>query len=75
MMVPSCAAGAVIGKGGETIGKLQRDTGAKMKMSKNQDTFPGEQSQPMECLDFHSVSSKYDKKCLVLLGADGINCN
>lgn len=41
LMVPSCAAGAVIGKGGETIGKLQRDTGAKMKMSKNQDTFPG----------------------------------
>ena len=41
MLVPSCAAGAVIGKGGETIGKLQRDTGTKMKMSKNQDTFPG----------------------------------
>lgn len=43
MLVPSNAAGAVIGKGGETIGKLQRETGAKMKMSKNQDVFPGQQ--------------------------------
>jgi len=40
-MVPSCAAGAVIGKGGDTIGKLQKETGAKIKMSKTQDVFPG----------------------------------
>lgn len=46
MMVPSCAAGAVIGKGGETIGRIQKETGAKMKMSKNQDVFPGEISFP-----------------------------
>lgn len=44
ILVPSCAAGAVIGKGGETIGKLQRESSAKMKMSKNQDTFPGERA-------------------------------
>lgn len=49
IMVPSCAAGAVIGKGGETIGRLQRETTAKIKMSKNQDTFPGKYSLLMSC--------------------------
>ncbi|KAF6026765.1 NOVA1 [Bugula neritina] len=55
MLVPSCAAGAVIGKGGETIGKLQRDSTAKMKMSKNQDTFPG--TSERVCLIVGTVSA------------------
>lgn len=35
------AAGAIIGKGGETIAQLQKDTGARVKMSKSHDYYPG----------------------------------
>lgn len=41
MLVPSVAAGAIIGKGGETIAQLQKDTGARVKMSKSHDFYPG----------------------------------
>ncbi|XP_054720324.1 RNA-binding protein Pasilla-like isoform X1 [Uloborus diversus] len=41
ILVPSVAAGAIIGKGGETIEQLQRDAGAKVKMSKATDFYPG----------------------------------
>lgn len=41
-MVPSVAAGAIIGKGGETIASLQKDAGARVKMSKSHDFYPGE---------------------------------
>lgn len=40
-LVPCVAAGAIIGKGGETIAQLQKDTGARMKMSKSNDFYPG----------------------------------
>lgn len=40
-LVPSVAAGAIIGKGGETIASLQRDAGARVKMSKSHDFYPG----------------------------------
>jgi RNA-binding protein Nova len=43
-LVPSVAAGAIIGKGGETIASLQKDTGARVKMSKSHDFYPGEWS-------------------------------
>jgi RNA-binding protein Nova len=39
--VPSVAAGAIIGKGGETIASLQKDAGARVKMSKSHDFYPG----------------------------------
>lgn len=35
------AAGAIIGKGGDTIAQLQKDTGARVKMSKSHDFYPG----------------------------------
>lgn len=35
------AAGAIIGKGGETIAQLQKDTNARVKMSKANDFYPG----------------------------------
>lgn len=35
------AAGAIIGKGGETIAQLQREKHAKVKMSKANDFYPG----------------------------------
>ncbi|XP_055677079.1 RNA-binding protein Pasilla isoform X2 [Lutzomyia longipalpis] len=40
-LVPAVAAGAIIGKGGETIATLQKDTGARVKMSKSHDFYPG----------------------------------
>jgi hypothetical protein len=42
VLVPSVAAGAIIGKGGETIAHLQKETGARVKMSKSHDFYPGE---------------------------------
>nr|CAD7200617.1 unnamed protein product [Timema douglasi] len=41
ILVPSIAAGAIIGKGGETIAQLQKDAGARVKMSKANDFYPG----------------------------------
>ncbi|OQV12988.1 RNA-binding protein Nova-1 [Hypsibius exemplaris] len=41
ILVPSVAAGAIIGKGGETIAMLQQDTQTRIKMSKATDFFPG----------------------------------
>ncbi|XP_050510590.1 RNA-binding protein Pasilla isoform X1 [Diabrotica virgifera virgifera] len=41
VLVPSVAAGAIIGKGGETIAQLQKETGARVKMSKSHDYYPG----------------------------------
>lgn len=41
MLVPGVAAGAIIGKGGDTIAQLQKDTGARVKMSKANDFYPG----------------------------------
>lgn len=41
ILVPSTAAGAIIGKGGETIAQLQKDAGARIKMSKANDFYPG----------------------------------
>ncbi|CAH0551917.1 unnamed protein product [Brassicogethes aeneus] len=40
LLVPSVAAGAIIGKGGETIAQLQKETGARVKMSKSHDFYP-----------------------------------
>ena len=41
VLIPAMAAGAIIGKGGETITQIQRDTGANVKMSKAKDFYPG----------------------------------
>lgn len=41
VLVPSVAAGAIIGKGGETIAQMQKETGARVKMSKSHDFYPG----------------------------------
>lgn len=52
ILVPAVAAGAIIGKGGETIAQLQKDAGARVKMSKANDFYPGkaESSSRVECL-------------------------
>ena len=41
MLIPSVAAGAIIGKGGETIAEIQKNVGARIKMSKPNDFYPG----------------------------------
>ncbi|CAI9731936.1 RNA-binding protein Pasilla-like isoform X7 [Octopus vulgaris] len=41
MLIPSCAAGAIIGKGGESIGHIQKDTGSRIRMTKLNDFYPG----------------------------------
>lgn len=41
MLIPSTAAGSIIGKGGQTIAQLQRDTGTNVKLSKANDFYPG----------------------------------
>ena len=43
ILVPAAAVGAIMGKGGETILQLQKDAGAKIKMSRSQDFYPGNQ--------------------------------
>lgn len=47
------ASGAIIGKGGETIAALQKDAGARVKMSKSHDFYPGE----FTSRSFHATSS------------------
>ncbi|VEL37945.1 unnamed protein product [Protopolystoma xenopodis] len=44
ILIPSNAAGGVIGKGGEAIATIQRETGTKVKMSKLYEFYPGESS-------------------------------
>ncbi|CAH8438111.1 unnamed protein product [Schistosoma turkestanicum] len=41
ILVPSVAVGAIIGKGGESIAKIQKETGARIKLSKVNDLYPG----------------------------------
>lgn len=41
VLIPSAAAGAIIGKGGETIAEVQQKVGAKVKLSKANDFYPG----------------------------------
>ena len=39
LLIPSAAAGAIIGKGGETIAEVQKNAGARIKMSKANDFY------------------------------------
>lgn len=39
--MPAAAAGRIIGKGGTTIAQLQKDAGARVKMSKASEFYPG----------------------------------
>ena len=38
---PDTAAGSIIGKGGSTINEMQTQTGARIQLSRNDETFPG----------------------------------
>uniref|UniRef100_A0A0X3P5Z4 K Homology domain-containing protein n=3 Tax=Schistocephalus solidus TaxID=70667 RepID=A0A0X3P5Z4_SCHSO len=41
VLIPAIAAGGVIGKDGEAIERIQKQSGAKVKMSKRNDFYPG----------------------------------
>ncbi|XP_045187177.1 RNA-binding protein Pasilla-like isoform X3 [Mercenaria mercenaria] len=56
ILVPSIAAGAIIGKGGETIAAVQKEAGARVKMSKANDFYPG----------------TTERVCLIMGGADAV---
>ncbi|KAL3874716.1 hypothetical protein ACJMK2_037691 [Sinanodonta woodiana] len=55
ILVPSIAAGAIIGKGGETIAQVQKEAGARVKMSKANDFYPG--TTERVCLIMGAVDS------------------
>ncbi|XP_068569267.1 RNA-binding protein Nova-1-like isoform X1 [Cebidichthys violaceus] len=46
VLIPSYAAGSIIGKGGQTIVQLQKETGATIKLSKSKDFYPGKTPKP-----------------------------
>ncbi|KAK3093688.1 hypothetical protein FSP39_018925 [Pinctada imbricata] len=56
ILVPSIAAGAIIGKGGETIAQVQKEAGARVKMSKANDFYPG----------------TTERVCLIMGGVDAV---
>ena len=41
LLIPGPAAGSIIGKGGSTINEFQIQTGARIQLSRNNETFPG----------------------------------
>ncbi|KAG7478668.1 RNA-binding protein Nova-1-like isoform X2 [Solea senegalensis] len=51
VLIPSYAAGSIIGKGGQTIVQLQKETGATIKLSKSKDFYPGFCGQTRACFD------------------------
>ncbi|KPJ17055.1 RNA-binding protein Nova-2 [Papilio machaon] len=61
VLVPSMVAGAIIGKGGETIAQLQKDTGARVKMSKSHDFYPGHCN---DCFSKLAVDLNYSRELL-----------
>lgn len=60
MLIPSYAAGSIIGKGGQTIVQLQKETGATIKLSKSKDFYPGKpQTGQVPELDFSLLLSSF----------------
>lgn len=51
VLIPSYAAGSIIGKGGQTIVQLQKETGATIKLSKSKDFYPGKNEHSVIKID------------------------
>lgn len=60
VLVPAVAAGAIIGKGGETIAQLQKDAGARVKMSKASDFYPG--LYPVPAIPFLTAAGPQERR-------------
>lgn len=56
VLIPSYAAGSIIGKGGQTIVQLQKETGATIKLSKSKDFYPGKNEHLVIKIDDHKGS-------------------
>ena len=64
VLIPSIAAGAIIGKGGETITQIQKETGAVIKMSKANDFYPGKSLTHMKmCVVILMLDMNYNGIC------------
>lgn len=55
VLIPSYAAGSIIGKGGQTIVQLQKETGATIKLSKSKDFYPGKNGHSVIKIDEHKA--------------------
>lgn len=55
LLIPSSAAGGVIGRGGEKIAQIQKDSNVKMKMSKANDYYPN--TNERVCLIIGSIKA------------------
>jgi hypothetical protein len=55
MMIPAPVAGGVIGRGGDKIGQIQKEANVRMKMSKNNEHYPG--TQERLCLIIGSIKA------------------
>lgn len=64
VLIPSYAAGSIIGKGGQTIVQLQKETGATIKLSKSKDFYPGKNGHSVFKIDEHKGLYVYERSCL-----------
>lgn len=67
VLIPSYAAGSIIGKGGQTIVQLQKETGATIKLSKSKDFYPGKRKllRRGHWLDGATVAPKIIGRCKI----------
>ncbi|KAK7804651.1 hypothetical protein U0070_016164 [Myodes glareolus] len=66
VLIPSYAAGSIIGKGGQTIVQLQKETGATIKLSKSKDFYPVLRIKPRP-------QGTTERVCLVQGTAEALN--
>ncbi|KAK4474081.1 hypothetical protein MN116_003389 [Schistosoma mekongi] len=84
ILVPNVAAGAIIGKKGEAIETIKRQTGAKLKMSRADDFYPGTTERVClivgtleACRQVHDyVMAKISKRPqnIAIITPDGVSC-
>jgi len=70
MLIPAAAAGAIIGKGGETITQIQKESGANIKMSKANDYYPGKQTTFVSLENGTEVYVPRDTKMILFTNCD-----
>ncbi|XP_066550443.1 RNA-binding protein Nova-1 isoform X3 [Amia ocellicauda] len=67
VLIPSYAAGSIIGKGGQTIVQLQKETGATIKLSKSKDFYPG------TYVSFVGSAGTTERVCLIQGTVEALN--
>nr|CAH8826714.1 unnamed protein product [Trichobilharzia regenti] len=84
ILIPNTAAGAVIGKGGEAVETIKRQTGARLKMSRANDFYPGTTERVCliigtleSCMKLHDyvMSKIYERpQNITIITPTGISC-